>query len=149
MWPNLQETADLVTFTKEIPNGKLRFFVQWDIWKGPKYTYGTHTLIVLSRTIVISPSRRVGVICLKRSHLKVEKYLFDLLIFFILFLQALFVLEIFKLQQFFPIHYYSTDSEGLMKLELTAWTGLHKLANVIFGGTQKPHSIWSSKLPKW
>ena len=25
MWPNLQETADLVTFTEEILNGKLRF----------------------------------------------------------------------------------------------------------------------------
>ena len=29
MWPNLQETADLVTFTKDIFNGKLHFFVQW------------------------------------------------------------------------------------------------------------------------
>ena len=28
MWPNLQETADLVTFTEEILNGKLHFFVQ-------------------------------------------------------------------------------------------------------------------------
>ena len=25
MWPNPQETADLVTFTEEIPNGKLHF----------------------------------------------------------------------------------------------------------------------------
>ena len=25
MWPNLQETADLVTFTEEILNGKLLF----------------------------------------------------------------------------------------------------------------------------
>ena len=25
MWPNLQETADLVTFTEEILNGKLHF----------------------------------------------------------------------------------------------------------------------------
>ena len=25
MWPNPQETADLVTFTKEILNGKLHF----------------------------------------------------------------------------------------------------------------------------
>ena len=25
MWPNPQETADLVTFTEEILNGKLRF----------------------------------------------------------------------------------------------------------------------------
>ena len=29
MWPNPQETADLVTFTDEILNGKLYFFVQW------------------------------------------------------------------------------------------------------------------------
>ena len=29
MWPNLQETGDLVTFTEEILNGKLHFFVQW------------------------------------------------------------------------------------------------------------------------
>ena len=26
MWPNPEETADLVTFTEEILNGKLRFF---------------------------------------------------------------------------------------------------------------------------
>ena len=25
MWPNPQETLDLVTFTEEIPNGKLHF----------------------------------------------------------------------------------------------------------------------------
>ena len=30
MWPNPQETADLVTFTEEIFNGKLDFFVQCD-----------------------------------------------------------------------------------------------------------------------
>ena len=29
MWPNPQETADLVTFTEEILNRKLHFFVQW------------------------------------------------------------------------------------------------------------------------
>ena len=28
MWPNRQETADLVAFTEEILNGKLHFFVQ-------------------------------------------------------------------------------------------------------------------------
>ena len=28
MWPNLQETEDLVTFTEEIHNGKLHYFVQ-------------------------------------------------------------------------------------------------------------------------
>ena len=28
MWPNPQETADLVTYTEEIPIGKLHFFVQ-------------------------------------------------------------------------------------------------------------------------
>ena len=27
MWPNPQETADFVTFTEEIRNGKLQFFV--------------------------------------------------------------------------------------------------------------------------
>ena len=31
MWPNPQETADLVTFTEEIPNGKLHFLFS-DIW---------------------------------------------------------------------------------------------------------------------
>ena len=25
MWPNPQETSDLITFTEEIPNGKLNF----------------------------------------------------------------------------------------------------------------------------
>ena len=29
MWPNPQKTAALVTFTEEILNGKLHFFVQW------------------------------------------------------------------------------------------------------------------------
>ena len=29
MWPNPQEYVDLVTFTEEIFNGKLHFFVQW------------------------------------------------------------------------------------------------------------------------
>ena len=31
MWPNTQKTADLVTFTKEILNEKLHFFLQW-VW---------------------------------------------------------------------------------------------------------------------
>ena len=30
MWPNPQETTDLVKFTEEILNGKLHFFVQWN-----------------------------------------------------------------------------------------------------------------------
>ena len=29
MWPNPQKTAALVTFTEEMLNGKLHFFVQW------------------------------------------------------------------------------------------------------------------------
>ena len=29
MWPNPQDTADLVTFTEKIRNGKLYFFLQW------------------------------------------------------------------------------------------------------------------------
>ena len=29
MWPNPQETADFVTFTEEIINGKPHIFVQW------------------------------------------------------------------------------------------------------------------------
>ena len=31
MWPNPQETADLVTFNEEIFNGKLQFFAQFYI----------------------------------------------------------------------------------------------------------------------
>ena len=31
MWPNLQKTADLVTFAEEVINGKNSFFVQWQI----------------------------------------------------------------------------------------------------------------------
>ena len=38
MWPNLQETADLVTFTKEIYNGKLHFLCSDDI--------DTHTSLI-------------------------------------------------------------------------------------------------------
>ena len=36
MWPNPQETGDLLTFTEKTLNRKLRFFVQWTIhspWK--------------------------------------------------------------------------------------------------------------------
>ena len=32
MWPNQQETADLVTFTEETLNGNF-FFVQWQLFK--------------------------------------------------------------------------------------------------------------------
>ena len=38
MWPNLQEIADLVTFTKEIYNGKLHFLCSDDI--------DTHTSLI-------------------------------------------------------------------------------------------------------
>ena len=31
MWPDPQETADSVTFTEEIVNGKLDFFVQCNL----------------------------------------------------------------------------------------------------------------------
>ena len=37
MWPNLQFTADLVTFTEEILNGKLHFFcnvILYILYKG-------------------------------------------------------------------------------------------------------------------
>ena len=30
MWPNPQETADLVTFTEKIFNGKLQEFLLWE-----------------------------------------------------------------------------------------------------------------------
>ena len=33
MWPNPQFAADLVTFTEEILNGKLPFFVHWYVGK--------------------------------------------------------------------------------------------------------------------
>ena len=36
MWPNLQETADLVTFAEEICNGKLHFLCSELIKKTPK-----------------------------------------------------------------------------------------------------------------
>ena len=36
MWPNPQETADLVTFTEEILNGKFDILEQW-ILEGIKY----------------------------------------------------------------------------------------------------------------
>ena len=31
MWPNPQFPADLVTFTEEIPNGKLHFYAVWEL----------------------------------------------------------------------------------------------------------------------
>ena len=42
MWPNLQFSADLVTFTEEILNGKPHFFVQCytlrQIFEGHSYS---------------------------------------------------------------------------------------------------------------
>ena len=41
MWPNPPETADSVTFTEEIVNGKLYFFVQYlknGFWHTAKQT---------------------------------------------------------------------------------------------------------------
>ena len=46
MWPNPRETADLVTFTEEIPNGKLHFCAVWRLttrlflWKAPTQMIG-------------------------------------------------------------------------------------------------------------
>ena len=37
MWPNLQETADLVTFTEESLNGKLLFSAVETLEKGVKW----------------------------------------------------------------------------------------------------------------
>ena len=37
IWPNSQETADLVTFTEKILSGKFRFFVQCEKSKKNKY----------------------------------------------------------------------------------------------------------------
>ena len=43
MWPNPQETADLATFTEEILNGKLFFFLQSQfINKFLKFEYFNH-----------------------------------------------------------------------------------------------------------
>ena len=36
MWPNPQETADLVTFTEKIFNGKLRFLCSVEYWLHPQ-----------------------------------------------------------------------------------------------------------------
>ena len=37
IWPNSQETVDLVTFTEKILSGKFRFFVQCEKSKKNKY----------------------------------------------------------------------------------------------------------------
>ena len=37
IWPNSQETADLVTFTEKILSGKFRFFVQCEKSRKNKY----------------------------------------------------------------------------------------------------------------
>ena len=39
MWPNPQETADLVTFTREIINGKLHFLCSENVYQIPKQTF--------------------------------------------------------------------------------------------------------------
>ena len=40
MWPNPEETADLITVTEEILNGKLKFSMQWNIRQGSEYVSG-------------------------------------------------------------------------------------------------------------
>ena len=42
MWPNLQETVDLVTFTEEILNGKFHFFVQYKTLIFGTFGYEVH-----------------------------------------------------------------------------------------------------------
>ena len=58
MWPNPLETADLVTFTEEILNGKLHFFVQWML-RRPLKSFHTvfrdisETVIIFCKTLII------------------------------------------------------------------------------------------------
>ena len=61
MWPNRRFPADLVTFTKEILNGKLNFFVQWSslnircgFWR-PSLKYLLFASIFL---IIVKPATR-------------------------------------------------------------------------------------------
>ena len=44
MWPNPQETADLVTFTEEIRNGKLHFLCSECSWNSVSYTNNVASL---------------------------------------------------------------------------------------------------------
>ena len=41
MWPNPQETADLVTFTEEIVNGKLQFLCSAVTITSPSFLYSS------------------------------------------------------------------------------------------------------------
>ena len=56
MWPNPQETADLVTFPEEFLNGKLHFSVQWKSLKVSESQRSVKTsLAFTAENIVISP----------------------------------------------------------------------------------------------
>ena len=55
MWSNPLETADLVTFTEEILNGKLHFFVQCGI--------GWQPLTIAVKWSMLNVCRRLGYVC--------------------------------------------------------------------------------------
>ena len=76
MWPNPQETADLVTFTEEILNGKFNFLCSgfWlflrifitDVWKSPEYASRNFEKESISEAV--SRKCAVKMVFLKISH---------------------------------------------------------------------------------
>ena len=75
MWPYPQETADLVTFTEEILNGKLYFLcsVYWEYSWPKKYFVQTTFHNNLSRLLVILAVAQYTFTCSKSTIETLEK----------------------------------------------------------------------------
>ena len=60
MWPNSQETVDLVTFTEEILNGKLFFLCndKKELWEGVKWLRSESQIAYLNYRSIAVKGRR-------------------------------------------------------------------------------------------
>ena len=60
MWPNPQETVDLVTFTEEILNGKLSFLCndKKELWEGVKWLRSESQIAYLNYRSIAVKGRR-------------------------------------------------------------------------------------------
>ena len=56
MWPNPKEIADMVTFTEEIINGKIRFFLQWQFFASQKVNSYCYKRVMISMLLYVLQS---------------------------------------------------------------------------------------------
>ena len=63
MWPNPQETANLVTFTEEILNEKLAFFVQYLLVSHSRKQFIIITIIITSKSLHLEQRWKTNKYC--------------------------------------------------------------------------------------